>query len=161
MKIRYVIIISGFSLLINLLSIYNLILGFLSFFLLFFTTFITLLSRATDQAAMVEQDELSFFGRQLAGYGETKIGRILHKISAIILVVVCTSAGVFEWINQQNNWDEKTYFIKETLYMRGFVNIAQFLSKVGWITFALAIVLATIQLTHLMRTSKVFTRSNS
>lgn len=158
MKARYVLIICLMSLIINIVSIYNFRLGFVSLFFLLITFIPSLYDKMSRRASKVKESEKSFATRQMAGYGSQRVTRVMNKIAMIIglIAVYAMSAGaVWLQINDSGNTGE---FISDELNLGPMIGIAQTLSKVGWIVFIFSLILVTIYTIQLMRSSAIFTK---
>lgn len=158
MKVRYVLIICLMSLIINIVSIYNFRLGFVSLFFLLITFIPSLYDKMSSRASKVKESERSFATRQMAVYGSQRVTRVMNKIAMIdgLVVVYAMSTGaVWLQLNDSGNTGE---FISDKLNLGPMIGIAQTLSKVGWIVFIFSLILVTIYTIQLMRSSAIFTK---
>lgn len=140
MKLIYLLLLSGFSLIINLISFYNVGIAYISFFFfvqLFITRiFIRIIRFAEKEERTEESNSLTRF---LVAFGNHPIIRTLNRVSIIISL---TALGAISIMLVALQFIFKTYmteFLHATLHIASIDPVMQTLSYLGYAIFAVAL----------------------
>lgn len=156
MRARYIFVICMISLIINVVSVYNVLLGFVSLLLMLITFVTTLYVRIVARASKVKEGERSYATRQLASYGSQRMTRTMNRFAVIFGLIVVYLMAAGSLLLQIKKWDHIGLFITRNLNVEHMIGVAQMLSKIGWFIFIISLILVTIHTIRLMKSSTVF-----
>ncbi len=160
-KGKYVILLAVFSLIVNMVSVYNFFLGICSLFLLLIVSITQLFVTLVNKANQVNEENRNFAARNFSNYGTQKSTQVVNKIAIIFGLVLVYGLGIFLTVFQLNRRELFSEFLFNYVAISNVQPIAQGLSILGYILFITALIIGTIFCIHNMKNEQVFSGKNN
>lgn len=156
MKTRYMLILFAICLIINLISLYNIGLAYISFFffvhVLVTRLYVKIILTAEEKEKVASKPLTKF----IVAYGNHAVIRILNWISIIIGLIVLVFGAILIIATQIILKDEFSYFLYETLQLGEIDSMLQIVSYIGYIIFVFSIVIVEIDGIKILKKERLF-----
>lgn len=156
MKARYIILLCVVSIFLNAISIYNLLLGYLSIFIgllvlipNFFVKMTALANRGNESEPGIIKTTILNFG--VGSYMRTS--RRFPLIFGIVLIYIAAIIFIFLQIKFRSLIEK---FLADRTVFNNFDQLLPILSISGYVTFFLTLILSTINVVGLLKNDIVF-----